>query len=314
MPLFSSKKSDTKISQSQFVSDLHATPAYKEYVTKFKSGAAQAMALAIYDTEAKRHDPDGYWASDVTLTPNDFTHAAPAGSVIKLREKDVKAFHAKVKFYLDVDMGEFDLKKKYVARLKTDAASGALRKKLHTQAEPESNYYTTKRWNDMSVQEKKAAWPPPSAPKDDDVDKIKAWLNFTKTGPAALGLVDAHAKNGTWPLGTNDTLVSDVFNKVVSGPPLYRLPVLGSYPSSIAARILLRESLGEIASQANGLRRGKDAWQDFALCAFGTVMAVQGFPDGNKRTARVVYGIVMASAGIPFRAPNSILGQDLAKM
>jgi Fic family protein len=44
------------------------------------------------------------------------------------------------------------------------------------------------------------------------------------------------------------------------------------------------------------------------------LMTSQPFSDGNKRISRVSYAIIMASAGIPFKAPTNQYGSRLAAM
>ena len=38
------------------------------------------------------------------------------------------------------------------------------------------------------------------------------------------------------------------------------------------------------------------------------------FTDGNKRVARLAYVLMMLSGGVPFRAPSSVMGEQLANM
>jgi prophage maintenance system killer protein len=77
--------------------------------------------------------------------------------------------------------------------------------------------------------------------------------------------------------------------------------------------VVLKKVLADIAKETMP-KVGEKAWEDWALFFFGAAMTAQPFPDGNKRACRAAYAIIMASAGIDFRAPTDKFGSQLGAM
>ena len=124
--------------------------------------------------------------------------------------------------------------------------------------------------------------------------------------------------DGSLPLGKDDHLVVAMWHKLVAGaappPPDFRNTVTGStYPSSIGGTYLLKQ-IFNLTSHNTYPAYGQIDWENRALFFFAAVMCVQAFPDANKRICRVIYALVMASAGIPFVAPKDAYGARLANM
>jgi hypothetical protein len=149
-------------------------------------------------------------------------------------------------------------------------------------------------------------------------DKALAWLTRGVAGDGgAFGTVlDRYVTNdGKMPL--DEGKVREIWKTITKGSamPRYRTTLIGPqlYPSEVGGAYLLKKVFRLLAG-ATFPPRGNPKWEDWALFCFGSVMAVQGFTDGNKRTARAAYAILMVSAGIEFRAPTNDLGSRLAKM
>jgi hypothetical protein len=85
------------------------------------------------------------------------------------------------------------------------------------------------------------------------------------------------------------------------------------YPSHIGGRYLLRWIFGVVAG-AGWPASGNDQWDDWALFFLGSIVAAQGFTDGNKRLGRTAYGIVLLTGRRPFRAPTVDLENELYAM
>ena len=85
------------------------------------------------------------------------------------------------------------------------------------------------------------------------------------------------------------------------------------YPSSVGGTHLLKKLLRSLAGNARPAYNDP-AWQDWALFLYGALMAIQPFPDGNKRIAGVVYGLIVLNGGIAFVAPSPKYGSILGNM
>jgi len=86
-----------------------------------------------------------------------------------------------------------------------------------------------------------------------------------------------------------------------------------SYPSSVGGRHLL-ETIFEWTAEAEWPLPGDEAWLDVALFYLGAIGTVQGYPDGNKRIARMAYTITLLRGRRPFLAPNAELEEQLIRM
>ncbi len=184
---------------------------------------------------------------------------------------------------------------------------GTLRTQLAVKTEPAGNYngigvdHTTKAYN----------WVTNSWHGDDQRGKrsVRETIDYyvDRIGP-------------TFPLGTDNRVMVDVFRRVVQDPyaankyrgPNPMLPV--KYPSDIGGRKLQNWFMETYATGYQWPPVGDEKWDDVATFFLGAIQAVQGFVDGNKRTSRVVYAILMLRAGRKFKAPTNAFEIALAQM
>ncbi len=87
-----------------------------------------------------------------------------------------------------------------------------------------------------------------------------------------------------------------------------------TYPSNLGGQILLKYIFETYVNGYTWPQRGDDRWENVAMFFLAAIMAVQGFVDGNKRTARAVYALIVLRGGLNFRAPNRDIMNTLADM
>ena len=311
MPLFGS--SHTTLSRDQFFKTVEGLRSFGPYKSKVGAVVASYLAGGLFQDTAKRADGTGFWGplvnvnATITVMPN---------TIIKIKSKDdLKKLEDKLDTLILSDKGLIDVREGQIAKLLQKAKDGLLLQELNNgNTEPEVNYYTAP---PPRVPATGAPPIPPRLPKFVNLDKAVAWATKGVQG-TTTAFVDAIRNNlksdGKFPLGPNEHLTMSIWGKLVNNAPAYRLPTLGSmYPSSFGGLHLLKWVLTKINEQTLPPLHD-EAWVNWALFFFGTLMTAQPFPDGNKRISRVSYAIIMASAEIPFKAPTNKFGGKLAAM
>jgi hypothetical protein len=242
----------------------------------------------------------------------------------------------KVEGVFDMDVRLIKGRQTFLQDLAAQAGRGALRGRLNNNVVPESEYYSAPvaKWTEMTVQAKVKAWPPPQpGPQSgkaatDGTTKVKKWLIHEKNESAKKGgltadpdsmwegAIDQNVKTMGWPLGHDTTKITEIWKGLVSGAPAYRTGGEASgvlYPSNFGGTFVLKETMAGFSGRT-APQRGHAAWEDWALFLFGAIMTSQAFTDGNKRIARAVHGIMIASGGIDLRVMNSTLGKRIGPM
>lgn len=205
----------------------------------------------------------------------------------------------------------------YISQLKARATGGTLKTQLDVSAEDEASYYTA---SAAPIAARGAPMIP--APTATMVEHRKATA-FLKSG--VRGDASAYGRtframlktDGTFPLGSNETLLRNAWPALVPGAPNYRgwnsAATQQRYPSDTGGRHLLNRILADMSTTTMPTI-GSDRWYDYALYVYGAIMTAQPFTDGNKRMCRLAYCLMLASGGVPFKAPNGALGGQLADM
>jgi hypothetical protein len=288
---------------------------YTSYKNVVGTLLAQNLAHAIFENEARREDPAhlGFWGG----TSAAVKQAMPilSTTTIKLLKKaDIATFEAHVRRLFLADEGQIQIKQGQVNGLMGKARNGELQTALNSAVLLESQYYTAP---PPTVQAPGAPAIPPKPSWMIAKTKAKAWLKMGVQGStdAYDQVMDKYCRNdGAWPLGQDHKILDEIWRKLVTNAPLFRAPTLGSmYPSSPGGAHVLKTFM-QAVSREQLPAKGNTRWENWALFVFGATMKSQPFPDGNKRASRAAYAIIMASADIPFRAPNGTLGSQLAGM
>lgn len=216
------------------------------------------------------------------------------------------AFTDAIDQYLQREVMQIQSRKAYVANLLGRAKSGKLRAELAGKTLAEADYAPS-----LVVR-------PGMDQTQVSLHKAFRWITKSWRGPGANVVMSAltHAavfKPGL-ALGHDLSLLDEIYEMVVQGAPAVRGPnFMLNYPSSIGGRYLLEWILKHTPRVA-WPARGDDMWKDYALFFLGSIVAVQGFTDGNKRMGRVAYSIVLIRAGVPFVAPTPKFENELFDM
>jgi hypothetical protein len=195
--------------------------------------------------------------------------------------------------------------------------TGSLYTELKTKTEVETNYY-----NAPPIRPTQSGVPviPPKPKYLINLDKAIAWATATLKGDKSsfVQTILEYAKfDGSFPLGSDTTLLDKAFKKLVLGAPAYRgwndTASQQKYPSNIGGKKVLNDilvSLGVMTMPS----RGDNLWYDLALYVLGSIITVQAFTDGNKRMARFAYILVLLSGGVDMLAPTDKFGSELGNM
>ena len=216
------------------------------------------------------------------------------------------------------DVTKTNARQVYLGNLKNDAAAGQLQIRLAAATELESNYYTAP----PAPVAKPGA--PPIPPKPSRLVNTYRAIGWAVGNPGAAANVattyrqafDANTtKNAGFPIGSMSKL-NAIWNKVVTGAPAYRavnilLPT--KYPSSLAGEFIVKRIIADFATLPQPAQ-GSAAWYDWAMYFYASIMTSQAFTDGNKRVSRLAYGLILVDGGVPFIAPNTVLGAQLGDM
>lgn len=312
-PRYQAPAGPIDVDQNQLVTTMRTRPSFNKYAAKVGIPLATEQAMKDIFSENIHYVPMGqYWSA---TNPR-----AIAGHAPNLRFADypgLSAFIDVVDNFIDLEISKIDNRQLYITALRDRAIAGELVRELRTNAEPEQNYYTA---------------PPPrvAVPGAPVIPAKPAWmteqskaLSWLTNG--VIGDTSAYAKNllslavhdGSFPLGADDTILRSAWNELVPAAPTHRgwnmVTIQSPYPSNIGGTKLINDMLAGMNNRAMPAQ-GDDAWYDWALFVFGSMMAAQAFTDGNKRISRLAYALVLLSGEVPFIAPNAQFGGRLANM
>jgi len=124
-----------------------------------------------------------------------------------------------------------------------------------------------------------------------------------------------HGETGNPALGTTPHHLRKIFKRAVRGVAPYRIvfkPV--KYPSTVGGSVAL-ERIFDLTSGMNVWPAFGDAlWDSIAMFYLVSIVHVQAFPDGNKRTGHLAYAIVLIKGTHTFKAPTTAKEKELFRM
>jgi hypothetical protein len=216
-------------------------------------------------------------------------------------------YSAQISTQLEAESTQIREKRRYITLLLKATMAGDLRYNLVGMTEPESNYVALRNLPRSGTPEHEIAkasdWVASSLHGDGREAIRECLTHHVLTQPAGLALGRTPAE-----------LLDKVHAELVPDSPRVRSPNSGTgYPSSIGGHFLL-ELIFQWTSKIIWPGPGEEIWQDVALFYFGAIASVQGYPDGNKRAARMAYALTLLKARLPFIAPNMALQSALVQM
>lgn len=288
MSIFSRNKGpqDVEYTRQEFLQIIQRLPWYQRLKNEVGSAKAQLTANIVFDKQVQSSNM--------------------GGTKVKVRALQIPTYSSTIDMIFQFECNQIQGKKIYVASLLGQARNGSLYAKLQAATEAEANYTTI-------------TGTPADGTQLGDVRKAYDWVGRSWQGggkQAILGALTHHvliAPAGQ-ALGLTPAILDDIYGRVVQNPPPFRAPnYMCSYPSSIGGRHLL-ERIFQLTSNIAWPAQGDRKWYDFALFYMAAVVTVQGYTDGNKRTGRMAYSVMLLKGGVPFIAPNVALENQLHAM
>lgn len=231
----------------------------------------------------------------------------PTDRYVLVRAEDQPAYAAGIDKVLETECSQIRETKVYVTTLLKATMAGELRGTLAGMAEPETNYTVPRKL-------------PPEGTRKREIAKASDWIACPMHGDGRDAVFECLTRHVvTQPCGqalgrAPADLLDKVHAEIVPEAPKFRSPNSATvYPSSIGGRFLL-EMVFNWTSKIIWPGPREEIWQDVALFYLGAVASVQGYPDGNKRAARLAYCLTLLKAGLPFIAPNMTLESGLVRM
>jgi hypothetical protein len=310
-PVYTPQTGAVSLDRNQFKTMMRTRPIFREY-SRYVGLQPAAAALDNAFTENLRcMGAGGFWQ---------FGTSANVGNPTALRFPDdagLATFFTAIEGLMDFDIKKMDQRAAYANGLKGKARNGLLYTGLQANTEPEANYY----------QAPAPAAPKPGAPAipakpANLVNQAKglAWLSHGVHGDttAFTRMLMRHSKfDGTFPLGTDASLLMGAWQTLVPIAPAYRgwtnVAMQQKYPSNVGGVKVLDEIIGDLSTSAMPTA-GDNRWYDLALYVLGSIVTTQAFTDGNKRMSRFAYVLMLLSGGVPIVVPNGTYGSSLGDM
>ncbi len=276
----------TTFNRQQFLSMVRRLSGFERLAADIGGANAASIADLIFEAQVRETNP--------------------ADRYILIAAGERPQFPARIDSLLQAECGQIGEKRAHAAALLKAAKTGRLRGWLAEMTEPEASYTQTR------------SSPCTSTPES-EIIKARDWIARSMHGDAKQTVLDVltrhvlAAPDGT-ALGPTPRLLDQVHAEVVPDAPRVRSPnAMTAYPSSIGGRFLL-ELIFQWTSSIVWPVPGDEQWQDLALFYLGAVATVQGYPDGNKRAARMGYAITLLKGKRPFVAPSPGLESELVRM
>ncbi len=299
------------MTQPQFVTTVRTQPLFRKYSNAVGNGPAVQAMNDIY-TECLRGVPvGGNWGFGNVVNPSD----------VILRFADETAlggFFTTLDMLVDGDIIKMGRRQTYIDGLKGEAGLGQLYTRLTNNTEPEGNYYAA------PVPTPPRIGAPPIPPRPQwmiEHSKATSWLTHGVHGNTSAytrNLRQLSRRDGSNPLGANDTIARQAWSDLVPIAPGYRgwsaAATAVPYPSNIGGGKVLNDVLADLSNNVALPPLGDNRWYDWALFVYGSMMTVQAFTDGNKRISRLAYALMIVNGGVPFVAPNGTFGAALGAM
>ena len=276
----------TTCNRQQFLSMARSLSGFERLAADIGSANAGSIAELIFEAQVRETNP--------------------ADRYILIAADQRPQYPARIDRLLQAECTQIGEKRAHAAALLKATKAGRLRGWLAEMTEPEASYTQTR---DSAR----------SATPEREIVKARDWIARSMHGDAKQTVLDVLTRHVlTAPagaaLGPTPRLLDQVHAEVVTDAPRVRSPnILTAYPSSIGGRFLL-ELIFQWTSSAVWPAPGDEQWLDVALFYLGAVATVQGYPDGNKRAARMGYAITLLKGKRRFVAPSPGLESELVRM
>ena len=277
---------DTTFNRQQFLRMVRSLSGFERLAADIGSAYAESIAELVFENQVKETNADGKY--------------------ILITADERPQFPTRIDSLLQTECAQIQEKRTHAAALLKATTAGQLRGWLAEMTEPEASYTQTR-------------GSPRNGTPEREIVKARDWIARPMHGDAKQTVLDVLTRHVlTAPegaaLGRTPRLLDQVHAKVVPDAPRVRSPnAMTAYPSSIGGRFLL-ELIFQWTSSAVWPAPGDDQWLDLALFYLGAVATVQGYPDGNKRAARMGYAITLLKGKRPFVAPSPGLESELVRM
>jgi hypothetical protein len=276
----------TTYNRQQFFWIVQGSRGFKTLAEDIGTTKAEAVVDLIFDSQVRETNPSDRYV---------------------IVSKEQSEYSNQIGSQLEAEATQIRQKRSYVTSLLKSTMAGDLRCNLLAMSEPESNYMVVRKL-------------PRSGTPEYEIAKASDWVASSLHGDGREAVRDCLTRHIlTQPAGlalgrTPAELLDKVHAELVTDSPRVRSPNSATaYPSSIGGRFLL-ELIFQWTSKIIWPGPGEEIWQDVALFYLGAIASVQGYPDGNKRAARMAYALTLLKARLPFVAPNLALQSALIQM
>ncbi len=225
----------------------------------------------------------------------------------------VKSLDAKTAaLFMKTERENYGARKLYVDSLVQQSASGALKTTLNAHIRPTPDYYKNPKGGVLTG-------------RDLAIDQAANWVcgTYVPALPNTRAILEKYIPVNSGhggpmgnALGRTTKHLYDVFKSAVQNPAAYRVNLQGGvkYPSTVGGGLLLEYIIGLTSGTNSWPAFGDAKWEDIAMFYLVSIVHVQGFPDGNKRTAHLAYAIVLIKGTHAFKVPTVAKESELFKM
>ena len=206
----------------------------------------------------------------------------------------------------------YNTRKQYVDSLIPQTKSGALGTILNNNLRLKTDYYKNPLGGVLTG-------------RNLAIDEAANWVcgDYVAALPATRALLDHYIPVNPGDggpmghaLGRTTQHLREVFSRAVQNPAPYRINLMGGvkYPSTVGGSELLEYIIGLTSGTIGWPAFGDAHWESIAMFYLVSIVHVQGFPDGNKRTGHLAYAIVLIKGTHTFKAPTTVKEGELFKM
>lgn len=213
--------------------------------------------------------------------------------------------------FIKAERETYTNRKHYVDSLVPQTASGALGTVLNANVRDVADYYKNPLRGGMKG-------------RDLAIDQAANWIcgGYTAALPNTRAVLEQyipatgghHGPMG-YALGRTPEHLRKIYKRIVPNAAPYRLnmqPV--KYPSTVGGGLLLDYIFSLTAGTNVWPSFGDKHWESIAMFYLVSIVHVQGFSDGNKRTGHMAYAIAMIKGTHTFKAPTSAKENELFRM
>lgn len=216
--------------------------------------------------------------------------------------------------FMKTERENFTNRKQYVDSLVPQCNSGALGTVLNANLRAVGDYYKNPSGGVL-------------AGRALAIDQAANWIcgNYTAGLASTRELLSKHIPvTGGHPgpmgmaLGRTTQPLRKIYKRIMPNAAPYRINLMGGakYPSTIGGSVLLDHIL-DLTSGCNDNTWpafGDAQWESIAMFYMTSIVHVQGFPDGNKRTGHIAYAIVLIKGTHQFKVPTLAKENELFRM